>query len=467
METSNEHMIIGIGKLLAALTLAASLGGCDEASTTPRVSRTVGDVDGFDLILDDSAVPVAFGQFSIGYAKKSNYAYFTYRGQLYVSVGGGSVLIRPLTNSPAKYVVRETVLEGKERGETTRSLLQIVDKESGAELAQRGLVARQVEGGTGWTGDHAAKFVRTVLASSALPARPWGREDYPDAASDLDLQLTSPAQPYPSSSAVGPCSLETRIERTSHGQLLVTPSFQFWPNAPIKFVACDSGSRLASRDILDVACVDQQHGEAARFQQYKQRYPVNTGGFHRHRVYATRRQPIGQRIEIDREARKLPDGLIVPVWWHGHKMECAANVDAAGIRMGDGQSGSGLARFERGTSIALRHGLLHHSGWNVVPHRVRRLAHSLKRDIRPTAANRQAGSPMSMTSPMTTLTRGQYAPLLHRSSAAPHSTLPQTTRQVFLRRDLRHRADYFANPSIERAVSGVLRTPPTAAHVER
>lgn len=47
---------------------------------------------------------------------------------------------------------------------------------------------------------------------------------------------------------------------------------------------------------------------------------------------------------------------------------------------------------------------------------------------------------------MTTLTRGQYAPLLHRSSAAPHSTLPQRRHAVFLRRDLRQRVDYYANP---------------------
>ena len=40
-------------------------------------------------------------------------------------------------------------------------------------------------------------------------------------------------------------------------------------------------------------------------------------------------------------------------------------------------------------------------------------------------AYRRADSPMSMTSPMTTLTRGHCAPLLNRSSAAPPSTVPQ------------------------------------------
>jgi hypothetical protein len=67
----------------------------------------------------------------------------------------------------------------------------------------------------------------------------------------------------------------------------------------------------------------------------------------------------------------------------------------------------------------------------VAPHRVRRLAHSLKRDIGSAAVNRQADSPMSMTSPRTTLELGQLAPLPHRSLAAPLSTLPQQAAQCF------------------------------------
>jgi len=60
---------------------------------------------------------------------------------------------------------------------------------------------------------------------------------------------------------------------------------------------------------------------------------------------------------------------------------------------------------------------------------------------------------MSMTQPMTTLTDGQYAPLLLRSSPALRSTVPRclAARQEFLRNDLRRgRADYFANQSLER-----------------
>jgi len=45
---------------------------------------------------------------------------------------------------------------------------------------------------------------------------------------------------------------------------------------------------------------------------------------------------------------------------------------------------------------------------------------------------------------------------------APHSTLPQRSHQVFLRRDLRQRADYCANPSIERTSKKL--TPPSSGH---
>jgi len=130
-------------------------------------------------------------------------------------------------------------------------------------------------------------------------------------------------------------------------------------------------------------------------------------------------------------------------------VRCAANINAGSVGVRDRQGGTRLTRFEQGTSIALGHGLLHHPLWKVAPHRVRRLAHSLKRDIGPVAANRQTDSPVSMTSPRTTLTRGQNAPLPFRSSAAPLSTLPQHARPVFLRDDLRQRPDYFAYPSLQ------------------
>jgi len=57
------------------------------------------------------------------------------------------------------------------------------------------------------------------------------------------------------------------------------------------------------------------------------------------------------------------------------------DVDASRIGMGDRQCFSGFARFKTDFALALYHDYLHHLVWNVAPHRVRRLAHSLKRDI--------------------------------------------------------------------------------------
>jgi hypothetical protein len=116
---------------------------------------------------------------------------------------------------------------------------------------------------------------------------------------------------------------------------------------------------------------------------------------------------------VDGEAGKFAHRLVVSNGRHRHEVGRAADVDAGGVGVGDGEGGSGLARFGDRAAVVLGHGMLHHSGWNVAPHRVRRLAHSLKRDIGRVAANRHADSPMSMTSPRTTLTCGQFAPLLY------------------------------------------------------
>ena len=103
------------------------------------------------------------------------------------------------------------------------------------------------------------------------------------------------------------------------------------------------------------------------------------------------------------------------------------------------------------SAIAFCHSRLHHSSWNVAPHQVRRLAHSLKRDVEPVAANRQIDSPVSMTSPRTTLTRGQYRCTIAQSvfrGATSNIATAQAPRVSSAR--FAAQADYFANPAFER-----------------
>ncbi len=114
---------------------------------------------------------------------------------------------------------------------------------------------------------------------------------------------------------------------------------------------------LAPRYVLDVARIDQPHGEATRLQEFKQRDPVHTGGLHRHRVHATGRKPIGQRVQVRREAWEFTHRLVVPIRRHGHEMERTADIDACGVGVGDRQvspSGAGnIPRLEGFTSQLL------------------------------------------------------------------------------------------------------------------
>lgn len=206
-------------------------------------------VEGFDLVFDDTAAKTEFGLFEIGYAIKANYTYFTYRGKLYRSVGGGSVLIRPIADSPAGYVVRETALSKDRSGSLNKSLLQILDKSNGEELARRSLVAGAIEEGTGWTGDHAMRFVRKVLVPERAPYGPWGLAQYQPAVATVELQTSSVSTPYPLQEVLNGCPEAVRIQRRPHSSTVVGETFEFLPHKPLQLVACHSGRILVASGV--------------------------------------------------------------------------------------------------------------------------------------------------------------------------------------------------------------------------
>nr|WP_295786415.1 hypothetical protein [Rhodoferax sp.] len=234
---------------LSVLLSAALLCSCQEATIEPKINRTIANVDGFDLVFDDSAVRAEFGLFELGYAIKANYQYFTYRGKIYQSVGGGSVLIRRVSNSPAKFVVRETAqLKGAD-GRLSRSTLQILDKSTGEEVARRGLIAHAVESDTGWTGDHAMRFVRKVLTSEQTPSKSWGITGYAPSIAKVELVKPSGSTPYPHQLTPRNCPATLRIERRPYDSVVVGMGFEFLPRNPLKLVACDSGRVLVASGI--------------------------------------------------------------------------------------------------------------------------------------------------------------------------------------------------------------------------
>lgn len=264
--TMKSLISLGTFSRLACLLIAAILCSCRDASIPPHIERTEIGVEGFDLVFDDSTGKAEFGLFEIGYATKANYRYFTYRGKLYQSVGGGSVLIRPITRSPADFMVRETVRATDKRGYVSSSLLQILDKRNGLEIARRGLVSRSVEDGSGWTGDHAVKFVRKVLSSPQAPGRPWvGANNYRPVEAEVELSKSLESSPYPVQVAPKHCPNSLKIERRPHSSTVSGEGFEFLPSHPLKLVACNVGFVLVTSGVyasdlhFDVLTLNGEH----------------------------------------------------------------------------------------------------------------------------------------------------------------------------------------------------------------
>jgi hypothetical protein len=254
-----------ITSVLALSPFVFALWACDEMYVSPRIDRTVEGVEGFDLVFDESVSKAEFGLFGVGYAIKANYGYFNYQGKTYRSVGGGSVLIRPIVTSQASFEVRETASAQDQRGNVSVSLLQVVDKTSGQEIARRRLVAGEAEDGTGWTGDHAVKFVRKVLVYPQAPGRPWVVPDYPKASTQIGLTKSVELTPYASHRLPNACPENLKIERKPHSSTVEGPGFEFLPRNPLKLVTCNNGLVLvasgvyASNFYFDVLTLDGQH----------------------------------------------------------------------------------------------------------------------------------------------------------------------------------------------------------------
>lgn len=91
---------------------------------------------------------------------------------------------------------------------------------------------------------------------------------------------------------------------------------------------------FAPRDVLDVAGIDQQDGEAARFEQFVQRDPVHAGRFHGDGVDMAGIEPVGQVVQIGGEAGKFAHRLLVSIRRHGHVVRGAADVDSGCVGVG-------------------------------------------------------------------------------------------------------------------------------------
>ena len=90
-----------------------------------------------------------------------------YRGKVYSRAGPGSVFVRPAQGLAPRYVVSEVPIDPEQHPGYSRSGLEISDRRTGEVLGYRTLRQGQEENGHGWTGQHAAEFVRRVLQTPA------------------------------------------------------------------------------------------------------------------------------------------------------------------------------------------------------------------------------------------------------------------------------------------------------------
>ena len=226
----------------------------------PVISRTVDGVDGFELrhtgFGDARRKP---GHFSLGYAIWANYPYIVYRGKEYRHAGPGSVFVRLAQGPAPRYIVEEFALDPDRNVDTPHSSLEIIDRSTGAVLGSRGLRSGQVENGHGWTGQHAAAFVRRVLRTPVPIGGPVGTTTDGSAAATVD------ALPDGDVPAAGDgCPSTYRLDQTLGDSGLDTGAWMFVPQLPVNSYACHEHYILTQEGwgnllYLDLLTTDGRH----------------------------------------------------------------------------------------------------------------------------------------------------------------------------------------------------------------
>ena len=115
---------------------------------------------------------------------------------------------------------------------------------------------------------------------------------------------------------------------------------------------------LSAGEVLHVPSVDEDHLEAARVEDLKDRDPVDAGGFHRHVCHATRGEPVGEAVQIGREGRKRSHRGRITVRWYGDEMFRRPTIDPGGVRMETLEGMGRRARLRRRAAAMAFHGRL-------------------------------------------------------------------------------------------------------------
>jgi hypothetical protein len=248
-----------IGAIALLLLLRCSFSG----DPAPVISRTVSDVDGFELRHDGFHDGLRYpGHFSLGYAIWANYPFVVYRGKVYSRAGPGSVFVRPAQGLAPRYVVSEVPVDPEQHLGYSLSGLEISDRRTGEVLGYRTLRQGQTENGHGWTGQHAAEFVRRVLQTPAPVGGPVGTKPYGNAVATFDA--LGDGDVPPAEETGNGCPSTYRLDREQPHIGLDTGAWVFVPQHHVDSYACAGNYILVQTGYgnlldLDLLTTDGRH----------------------------------------------------------------------------------------------------------------------------------------------------------------------------------------------------------------
>jgi hypothetical protein len=100
---------------------------------------------------------------------------------------------------------------------------------------------------------------------------------------------------------------------------------------------CVADVGLPPRYVLRIPGVDHHHLKPSLFEDLEDRYPVNSGRFHDHRLDPATGEPVRQSMKVIGKGPERPNRFFVTIWADGRHVYCRPDIDRRRGRVDPGQ----------------------------------------------------------------------------------------------------------------------------------